>query len=64
MADKLIMAKSPEEAAGLRTASAVFLAGGTEVNRLGSDAAEGAETLISLKKCGGLNTIEEKAGHV
>ena len=64
MATKLLMAKSPEEAAVSRTASAAFLAGGTEVNRLGSDIAEKAETLISLKKCSGLSGIEEDAGYV
>lgn len=64
MATKLLMAKSPEEATGSKTASAAFLAGGTEVNRLGSDIAEKAETLISLKKCSGLKGIEEDAGYV
>ena len=53
------MAKSPEEAIGAKNASAVFIAGGTEVNRLGSDAAAAADTLISLKKCAGLNMIED-----
>ena len=64
MATKLLMAKSPEEAAVSKTASAAFLAGGTEANRLGSDIAEKAETLISLKKCSGLKGIEEDAGYV
>ena len=64
MATKLLMAKSPEEAAVSKTASAAFVAGGTEVNRLGSDIAEKAETLISLKKCSGLDGIEEDAGYV
>ena len=59
MATQLFMAKSPEEAIGAKNASAVFIAGGTEVNRLGSDAAAAADTLISLKKCAGLNTIED-----
>ena len=59
MATKLLMAKSPEEAISSKTASAAFLAGGTEVNRLGSDIAEKADTLISLKKCSGLSDIEE-----
>ena len=44
MATKLLMAKSPAEAMDFKTAAAAFLAGGTEVNRLGSDAAAGAET--------------------
>ena len=64
MATKLFMAKSPEEAAVSRTATAAFLAGGTEVNRLGSDIAEKSDTLISLKKCSGLDGIEEDAGYV
>ena len=64
MAMKLLMAKSPEEAISFKTAAAAFLAGGTEVNRLGSDAAAGAETLISLKKCSGLDGISEKDGYV
>jgi len=64
MATKLLMAKSPAEAAGFKTGSAAFVAGGTEVNRLGSDIAEKSETLISLKKCSGLSDIEEDAGHV
>ncbi len=59
MATQLLMAKSPEEAIGAKNASAVFIAGGTEVNRLGSDAAAAADTLISLKRCAGLNTIED-----
>ena len=64
MAMKLKKAKSPEEAISFKTAAAAFLAGGTEVNRLGSDAAAGAETLISLKKCSGLDGISEKDGYV
>ena len=64
MATKLLMAKSPEEAAVSKTASAAFVAGGTEVNRLGSDIAEKSATLISLKRCSGLDGIEEDAGYV
>ena len=64
MATQLLMAKSPGEAAGAKNASSVFLAGGTEVNRLGSDAAAAADTLISLKKCAGLKGIEADAGFV
>ncbi len=64
MANQLLMAKSPEEAVAAKNASAVFVAGGTEVNRLGSDAAAAADTLISLKKCAGLKDIEEDAGFV
>ena len=64
MANKLLMAKSPEEAIGAKTARDAFLAGGTEVNRLGSEAADKADTLISLKKCEGLKGIREDAGCV
>ena len=59
MATQLLMAKSPSEAMGFKTADAAFLAGGTEVNRLGSEAAAGAETLISLKRCSGMDHIEK-----
>lgn len=62
MARQLLMAKSPEDAAGAKNAQAAFLAGGTEVNRLGSSV--DAETLISLKKCSGLDGIESDAGYV
>lgn len=64
MATQLLLAKSPDEAVRTKTAAAAFLAGGTEVNRLGSDAAEYAELLISLKKCCGLSEIKEDAGFV
>ena len=59
MATQLLMAKSPAEAAGSKTASAAFIAGGTEVNRLGSEVPAQAETLIALKKCSGLGQIEK-----
>ena len=58
------MAKSPEEAIGAKNASSVFVAGGTEVNRLGSEAASAADTLISLKQCDGISDIENKDGIV
>ena len=64
MATDLLLAKSPEEALAAKTTQAVFLAGGTEVNRLGSEAAAEADLLISLKKCGALKGIEEDAGYV
>ena len=62
MATQLLMAKDPAEAIGSKTASAAFVAGGTEVNRLGSDIAMKAESLISLKKCSGLADIKEENG--
>ena len=62
MATKLFIAKSPEEAINSKTADTAFLAGGTEVNRLGSTVA--ADTLISLKRCSGLNDIRTDSGYV
>ena len=56
------MAKSPEEAARCKTQAAAFLAGGTEVNRLGSPVE--ADVLISLKKCSGLRDIRNEGGYV
>ena len=64
MAKKILMAKTPEEAIGAKTAADAFVAGGTEVNRLGSDIACSADTLISLKKCEGLKGISGDAGYV
>ena len=64
MATKLILAKTPAEAVDAKTSSAAFIAGGTEVNRLGSDIAGEADVLISLKKCGALKSIERDAGYV
>lgn len=64
MATQLLMAKDPAGAIGSLTASAAFIAGGTEVNRLGSDIAVKADTLISLKKCSGLSDIREENGYV
>ncbi|MBR0468836.1 MAG: FAD binding domain-containing protein [Mogibacterium sp.] len=64
MATQLLLAKSPEEALDAKTTSAAYIAGGTEVNRLGSDIAEKAELLISLKKCGALKSISKDAGTV
>lgn len=64
MATNLLLAKSPEEALSAKTTSAAYIAGGTEVNRLGSDIADKADLLISLKKCGALKGIAADAGHV
>ena len=55
MATQLFMAQTPAEAVSLMTPDAAFLAGGTEVNRLGSPVK--ADALISLKKCSGLDGI-------
>ena len=64
MARELILAKTAEEAVTAKTGSAVFVAGGTEVNRLGSEKAENADILISLKKCSGLSDITASVGYV
>ena len=61
MATKLLMAKSPEEAAVSKTASAAFVAGGTEVNRLGSDIAEKAEGFRTLQTSFALPLCAEPA---
>ncbi|MCR4677011.1 MAG: FAD binding domain-containing protein [Sphaerochaetaceae bacterium] len=59
MADNLIIAKNVEEAVALKDGSSLFLAGGTEVNRLDSPCC--ASTLISLGRMGldGLSVCEE-----
>ena len=62
MATKLIMAKNPGEALEFIADDAAFLAGGTEVNRLGSTVQ--ADTLISLKKCSGMDSVSEDSGNV
>ena len=62
MATKLIMAKNPGEALEFIADDAAFLAGGTEVNRLGSSVH--AETLISLKKCSGMDSVLKDGGKV
>lgn len=62
MATQLFMAGTPAEAVSLKTPEAAFLAGGTEVNRLGSPVE--ADTLISLKKCSGLTDISSDSGYV
>ena len=65
MANKLIMAATPDEAIRAKDAegaSAAYLAGGTEVNRLGTPVS--AETLISLKRCSGMNEIVSNGGYV
>lgn len=64
MAKQLIMAKSPEEAVSCKASADAYLAGGTEVNRLGSDIATNADKLISLKKCSGLSDINSSGVYV
>jgi putative selenate reductase FAD-binding subunit len=62
MARELILAKTAAEAVAAKTESAVFVAGGTEVNRLGSP--YDADILISLKKCSDLSDIRTDSGYV
>lgn len=63
MAEQLMIAGTAVEAAKAMAAGSVCLAGGTEVNRLGSDIADNA-ALISLKKCKGLSGIKAEDGYV
>lgn len=61
MADKLIIAASVEEALAAKNADSAFMAGGTEINRLGTSVSAG--TLISVKKLEklrGVNASEDK----
>ena len=62
MADKLIMAGTIREALDARSPDSAFLAGGTEINRLGSAVAAG--TLISLKKINKLRGIRKDGGKI
>ncbi len=62
MAEKLIIAGSIGDAIGNSGDETVFLAGGTEINRLGSSVS--ASTLISVKKISGLREIYEEDGIV
>ena len=55
MADKFVIAATAEEAAALKAPGAAFLAGGTEINRLGS--LVHPDTLISVRKIEELKTI-------
>jgi len=61
MAEKLIIAKTAEEALQAKNATSAFLAGGTETERLGS--LVHADTLILLKHIPDLNRIENKDGY-
>lgn len=56
MAEKLIIAQTIEEAVSLKDSSSIFLAGGTEINRLGSSCQ--AETLVSIGRIG-MDAIDE-----
>jgi putative selenate reductase FAD-binding subunit len=62
MAEKFVIAGTAEEAAALKTAEAAYLAGGTEINRLGSLVSPG--TLISIRKIEELKTIGACDGKV
>ncbi len=60
MADSFIIANSPLEAATAKTAGAVFLAGGTEINRLG--AVVKADSYISIRKMPQLRQVTDDQG--
>lgn len=62
MAGKLTIAGSAAEAVSLKDAGSVFLAGGTEINRLGSTITAGH--LISIKRVEELKEIKESVGLV
>ena len=55
MADKFVIAASAAEAAALRDGDSAFLAGGTEINRLGSSVDAG--TLISIGRIAELDGV-------
>ncbi|MBR2281844.1 MAG: FAD binding domain-containing protein [Spirochaetales bacterium] len=57
MAEKLIIAESAIQAASLKNGDSAFLAGGTEINRLGSSI--DAPTLISIGRIAELDGISE-----
>ncbi|MBQ7508284.1 MAG: FAD binding domain-containing protein, partial [Spirochaetales bacterium] len=60
MAEKFVVAESAKEAASLKNGSSVFLAGGTEINRLGSPV--DARTLISigrLQELDGISVLDD-----
>ncbi len=60
MAEKFVVAASAKEAASLKNGSSVFLAGGTEINRLGSPV--DARTLISigrLQELDGISVLDD-----
>ncbi len=61
MAEKLIIAQSIEEAVSLKDSSSLFLAGGTEINRLNSPCQ--AETLVSIGRIG-MDSIEETEAEI
>lgn len=62
MAEKLIIARSVAEAMEAKGADSVYMAGGTEINRLGSSV--NAETLISIKKLDELRFVRTEGGKV
>ncbi len=62
MAENLIIAQSAAQAASLKNGESAFLAGGTEINRLGSSIE--ASTLISIGRIPELDGIREEDGFV
>ena len=62
MADKLIIAKTAEEAVRAKTKDNIYLAGGTEVMRLGSEVK--GDSFVSLRKVPYLHEIRAEGGSV
>ena len=62
MAEKLIVAKTAEEAIRCKTKDNVYLAGGTEIMRLGSSVE--ADSFVSLRKIESLHEITPEDGRV
>ena len=56
MADKFIIAGTPEEAVGSKSKDNVYMAGGTEVMRLGSSVS--ADSFISIRRIPEMHSIE------
>lgn len=62
MTDVFVIAGTPREAAAMKTPGAAFLAGGTEINRLGSMVK--ADRLISVGKLSELQGISARDGRI
>lgn len=62
MAEKLIIARTAEEAIRAKTGENVYLAGGTEIMRLGSSVK--SDAFVSLRKIPSMHEITAEAGNV
>lgn len=62
MTGKLVVARTPEEAISAKTSEDIYLAGGTEVNRLGSNVS--LNSFISIRKTSSIRTVSETDGTV